>query len=313
MAKKKYSNVNNEVNNSTAKSDSMVSKVEIKTPQDQDKVSRVVGTIFILLGLVLISYGIYSFVRYNRNPELDSTLQAPSLSGTEIITNGESIVIKGLADGYDDVFVYVDDIEVGRTKVGGEGEFEYAHQVADEGKYKVAVAGVRGFPKRIISPLSDSRVVEVDRTAPVLVSVDYKSEVGTETFRMVGEVENGCEVVLKRGTDMYTADCNEDGKFELSGILLDEGPNVYVMEITDKAGNLTKVDDKIKVIYSKESDVNGDAATDQDDSLPVASGELEDALTEVFGNKLMLIFGIVALSGFMFSSGYVVIKKGKIS
>ena len=62
MAKKK-----NNIESKTAVQDyeSMVSKVEVKnvSEYDQDRVSRVLGTVFIVLGLAFVIYGIISFVR----------------------------------------------------------------------------------------------------------------------------------------------------------------------------------------------------------------------------------------------------------
>ncbi len=52
---------------------------------------------------------------------MDETLDTPSLSGTEVITNDENILIKGSADSFDEVFVYVDNEEVARVKVDSEG------------------------------------------------------------------------------------------------------------------------------------------------------------------------------------------------
>jgi len=315
VAKKKTNKVNENVNKFTSKEakkdESMLSKVEVKAPLDQEKVSKIVGTIFIALGLLLIGYGIFSFIKYSRNPEFDESLQSPSLSGTSVLTSEDSITIKGLADGYSEVFVYVDNEEVGRVKVGKEGEFEYKHNVEKEGKYAVSVAGVKGFPKRHISSQSDLRVVTVDRTAPELESLEYASEVGTDTFTLVGNAEPGSEVVLKRGTSVYSSKSDEDGKFEIKEIALEEGPNVYNVEIKDEAGNVTYSEEKVKVTYSKESNVNGDAVYDEN-GLPVAAGDLEEALSEIFGNNLMLVFGLLALASFVISSGFVIAKNKKM-
>ena len=303
MAKKKSksNNISNE--------DSMVSKVEIKNPQDQDRVSRVVGTIFIFLGILLISYGIYSFVKFSRTPELDESFDAPSLSGTEVLTNADDIILRGVADGYDEVFLYVDNDEVARVRVSKDSTFEYSHPVESEGKYAVSVAGVKGFPKRYISPQSDMRIVEVDRTPPVLGEIKYSPEVGTETFTVIGTVEPGAEVVVRRGTDKYVGACDEEGNFRIPDIQLEEGPNVYTVEIMDKAGNTIEVEEKVKVTYSPDSDVDGDAVSD---SLPVASGELEAAMRVLRENNIMLIFGLIALVAFMLSSGFALVKyKGK--
>jgi len=317
VAKKKDNKVNRNVDKFTAKKevkneDSMLSKIEVKSPEDQEKVSKIVGTVFITLGLLLIGYGIFSFVRYSRNPEFDESLQAPSLSGTEILTKEENITIKGIADGYSEVFVYVDNEEVGRVKVSSEGDFEYSHKAEKEGKYAVSVAGVKGFPKRYISSQSDMRIVTVDRTGPEVKSLGYPREVGSEKFTLVGEAEKGCSITIKRGTDVYTGKCDEKGEFKVTGIVLEEGPNVYTLEIQDEAGNVTKAEEKIKVTYSKESSVNGDAVYDEN-GLPVASGELEDALNFVLGNKLMMGFGIVALFGFLLSSAVVVLRRKEIA
>lgn len=316
MAKKKTKKVNENVNKITAKEvkkdESMLAKVEVKSPIDQEKVSKIVGTVFIVLGLLLIGYGVFSFVKYSRNPEFDQSLQAPSLTGTSVLTNEENITIKGLADGYNEVFVYVDNKEVGRVKVGKEGEFEYKYKVDQEGKYAISVAGVKGFPKRHISPQSDMRVITVDRTAPKLDNLNYASEVGTKTFTLAGKAEVGSEVILKRGTSSYSAKSDENGNFEIKGISLDEGPNVYNVEIKDEAGNIAYSDEKVKVTYSVESDVNGDAVYDEN-GLPVASGNLEDALNEIFRNNLMLVFGFLALASFAVSTGIVINKNKKVA
>jgi hypothetical protein len=289
--------------------ESMLSKVEIKKPSNQERISKIVGSVFIFLGILLISYGIYSFVRFSRTPELDETLDIPSLSGTEVLTNADDIVIRGVAEGFDEVFVYVDNEEVGRVKVDKDSTFEFEYPIEDEGKYAVSVAGVRGFPKRYISLHSDMRIVEVDRTPPELTEINFPVEVGTETFTLTGNVEPNAEVVLRRGTDKYVTTCDGDGDFKITGILLDDGPNVFGVTITDEAGNEVEVEEKVRVIYSQDSDVDGDAVMDE---LPVASGELKAAMQVIFGNNLMVVFGLLAVLAFAFSSGFVLVKyKGK--
>ncbi len=297
--------------------DSMVSKVEVKTVEveDQDKISRILGTIFIILGLGFVLYGIFSFIKYTREPQLDESFQAPFISGTVSETNQDEVEIKGVASGYNNVYVYVNDEYVGKTNVDKEGNFAYKYNTGGEGKYVVSAAGVKGFPKRYISTRSTSKVVEVDKTVPVLGKVNYPAEVGTETFSVAGNVEPGCQVILKRGTSIYNSECDDSGNFVVKGVVLEEGPNVFSMEIRDKAGNVTDVEEKIKVIYSAESSVNGNAVADVDgdgvvdSTLPVASGELSEALDSLFGNKLMMIFGILAIAAFVLSSGVVIVRK----
>lgn len=309
MAKKKK--------NTSSEEQSMVSKVEVKTAKvtDQDKVSRTLGTIFIILGLALVAYGIFSFVKYNREPVLDESLEAPFVSETNNLVNTDEITIEGIASGYNDVFIYVNGEYVGKTNVDKDGNFSYKYPVLGEGKYEVSVAGIKGFPKRYMSNKSESKVIEVDKTGPVLQKITYSSEVGTPTFSLTGNSEAGCEVSIKRGTSIYRGECDDSGKFTISGIALDEGPNVFTMEIKDKAGNVTNVEEKVKVTYSLESDVNGEAVGDlngdgvSDTSLPVASGDLGEALGFILQNRLMFIFGILAIASFMFSTGVVLVKK----
>lgn len=315
MAKKK-----NKIESKSAvkDSESMVSKVEVKSVSeaDQDRVSRILGTVFILLGLAFVVYGIISFVRYSRNPQFNGSYQAPFLSGSKPFVNKEEFDITGVATGYDEVFIYVNDSQVGKGKVNKDGNFEYKYKSAGDGKYSVSVAGVKGFPKRYISTKSDPRIIEVDRVAPVLASVNYLSEVGTETFSITGKVEPSCEVTLKRGTNIYREECNENGDFLIKGALLDEGMNVYTLEIKDRAGNITEVAEKVKVTYSKKSTVNGNVVAGvadlngngvSDSTLPLASGEISNLLN----SKLMTLFAMLAIAAFMTSSGVVMIKRSK--
>lgn len=303
-APKKKTTTNRVVKKEESK-DSMLSKVEIKKPSNQERVSRIVGSVFIFLGIVLISYGIYSFIRFSRTPELDETLDVPSLVGTDVLTNREDIVIRGIAEDFDEVFVYVDNEEVGRVKVDRDSEFEFEYPAEDEGKYAVSVAGVRGFPKRYISLQSDMKMIEVDRTPPELTEINYPVEVGTETFTLVGNVEPNAKVTVRRGTDKYVGTCDEEGDFRIEGILLDDGPNVFSLTLMDEAGNEVEVEERVRVIYSEDSDVDGDAVMDE---LPVASGDLHSAMQTILGNNLMMVFGMLAIVGFLFSSGFVLVK-----
>ncbi len=309
MAKKKNKTVKKD-SSKKLKKESMVEKVEIKDPKDQEKLSRIVGGMFIFLGILLISYGIFSFIKFNKTPELDEALDLPSLAGTEILTSAEEITIRGTATDFDQVFVYVDNDEVARVKVADDFTFEYLYSIEQEGKYAVSIAGVKGFPKRYISSQSDMRIVEVDWTPPELVDLQYPIEVGTETFTIVGIVEPNCEATLRRGTDKYVGNCDEEGNFKIEGVVLeDDGPNIFTLEIADEARNIIEVEEKVKVIYSMESDVDGNAVFDE---LPVASGELEAAMKVIKENNLMVLFGIIALAALMFSSMFVLVKyKGR--
>ena len=83
---------------------------------------------------------------------------------------------------------------------------------------------------------------------------------------------------------------------------------MFNIELKDEAGNETQVEEKIRIIYSEDSSVNGEAVDDT--SIPVAAGKLDKAMSVLFGNKLMIIFGILALIG-MFSSTGVLLYKNR--
>lgn len=279
-------------------------KVKVNKPLDQEKISKIVSAVFITVGIALIGIGIFSYINYRQTPELDNTLEIPSMVGISKLTNGDKVILKGVANDFDEVFVYIDGEKIGTAKVAKDSTFEYVHMVDAEGTYSVAVAGVRGFPRRFMSEVSLSDDVVVDWTAPEVYSLDYSSEVGTEYFTVIGTSDANAEVSLKRGVDSYSAISDAQGSFKITQVMLEEGANVFNVEVEDLAGNMNKVDDKVRVTYSPESDVNGDAVYDvtTEDGLPVAAGELEDAIEYIFGNNLMVIFGILALVGFGLSS-----------
>jgi len=277
------------------KQETMVSKVEIRNPRDSEKVSRIVGSIFIALGILLVGFGVYSFVKYNATPTLDEKLVPPSMADVSSVTKEEIVSVGGNASGYYTVIIYVNGEKSQTTKIDKDGNFLVAVSLPSEGTYEITAAGVKGFPKRYISSPSLAESVTIDRTVPELKDIKYSSEVGTRTFTVTGNVEADAQVIIKRGTDYYSATCDANGDFKVASIALDEGANVFNVLIKDVAGNETYLEGKIRVTYSPDSDVNGDAVDDE--SLPVAAGE-EGIMKDFFlGNALVTIFGVLALVG----------------
>jgi len=294
------------INNSR---DSMVSKVGIIEKRDSS-LSRFIGTLFIIIGLLLIGYGIFSFIKSNKSPKLDEALTPPSLAQTPLAVNGDEIIVKGEAPGYRKAQIYLDNELVKTVRIDKNGNYEYKHKIADEGKYILSTAALKGFFKKISTPKSDPVIVTVDRTAPELSKINYSQEVGTETFAIVGEGEPDSLVIVKRGTDVYEAEVNEDGKFAVKDIVLrDDGVNVYSVVLKDKAGNTREVEEKVSVVYSEHSSVNGNAVIDSD--LPVAAGELEIALSIIRDGKIMTILGLLALITFFATSSIVFVKRNR--
>jgi len=313
MAKKKSKSINTapkEVKKNIIKKETtMVSKVEIKNPKDSERVSQVVGAIFIFLGVLLVAFGVYSFIKYSSNPQLNETLVSPSVSDIPSVTNSNTIAVNGNATGYDTVYVYVNGEKIKDVKVGAKGEFKSDVTLDKEGKYEITVAGVKGFPRRYLSAQSLAESVTLDKQAPVLSVIKYAQEVGTETFTVTGTVEEDAQVVIKRGTDYYSATCDAQGNFKIVSIALDSGANVFNVVLKDLAGNETVLDAEIKVTYSPDSSVNGDAVTD--DSIPVAAGEISRMFDFVLGNNLVMIFGLLALFSGIATTSVLYVKSKK--
>jgi len=294
---------------SASQEDSMKSKVEIKQPlpQNQEKISRLVGSVFIGMGILLVAFGIFSFIKFREEPLLDPELEAPAAASVTSITNDETIVVKGEAKGYDSIFVYVNEEKVGEAKVGDDAKYSFEYTVEEQGEYSIAVAGVKGFPNRYISPMSESKISVVDYTSPDkdTVTIKYGPETNKDTFILIGTTEADATIEVKRGTESFEGLADKEGKFRIEGITLDEGKNVFSVYITDLAGNQVLLDEKVRITYSASGDVNGDAVIDED--IPQAAGTFD----EIFGNQLMMLFGIIALLAFSTSSTFVYLKNRK--
>jgi len=312
MAKDKSKTINTapqEVKKIVKKEESMVAKVEVKAPRDSEKVSQIVGAIFIFLGVLLVAFGVYSFVKYSSTPQLNESLVSPFVTELPAVTNNSIVSVSGNASGYDTVYVYVNGEKVKDAKVGAKGEFKADVTLDKEGTYEITVAGIKGFPKRYLSAKSLAENITEDKTAPVLTDITYAKEVGTATFTVSGKVEKDAQVMVKRGTDYYSAICDAQGNFKIVSISLDSGANIFNMVIKDSAGNETVLDGEIKVTYSPNSSVNGDAVTDN--SLPVAAGEFSRMTDFLLGNNLVIIFGILALISGITTTSVLYVKSKK--
>jgi len=284
----------------------MKSKVEIKQPlpHNQERISRLVGSVFIGLGILLVAFGIFSFIKYREEPLLNPELEAPTITKITSLTNESEITVEGEAQGYDIVFIYAGDEKIGETKVTDDSEYSFTYEVEEEGEYELAVAGVKGFPNRYITPLSQRETSIVDKTAPdkELVTLKYGTETNKETFILIGTAEKYATVEVNRGTQSFGGIAGGEGDFRIENIALDEGRNVFSVYVSDIAGNETSLDEKIRVTYNPEGDVNGDAVVDE--NIPQAAGTLD----ELFGNNLMMIFGLIALVSFFSSSAVLYLK-----
>jgi hypothetical protein len=324
MAKKKSTNSSKKTVKKQIKStpekkvESMKEKIEIKSQNSNDKASRIVGTIFIGLGVLLVAFGIYSFIQFRSEPTYDETYEVPSLEYVTELSNVKEVLVKGKAEGYDNVAVFVNDQKVDEIKVV-DGVFEYEYVSESEGEYIVSVAGLKGFPIRKISARSSELVAVIDQTPPSSNDVElvYGEETSKETFKLTGTVEANATVEVKRGVDVYSVISDDDGYFEIKDITLSDGKNVFNVTVSDRAGNSVALDEKVRVEYLADAGVNGDAVADEyakdlgkdvegvGDSLPQAAGELDNLLVRY----IMIIFGIAAIFVFSGSSIYAFSKR----
>ena len=283
--------------------ESMKEKLEIKQTNSNDKASRIVGTIFIGLGVLLVAFGIYSFIKFKAEPTFNEELAIPTMEYVTDVTNQSEIEVKGTAVDLDSVALFINDERVDETRVKNDDSYTFTYEVDGEGEYAISVAGLKGFPFREISTRSESVIALVDTTTPSVegVKLVYKEETSESTFKLSGTVEPKVTVKLSRGVNEYSATADENGEFLIEGATLDEGKNVFYVSLTDEAGNTVSLDEKVRIAYSPDADLNGDGAVSgtTDDQLPQAAGELDNLVIR----NLMIIFGLAAL--FVFSGSWV--------
>jgi len=293
----------------TAKNKTMSEKIVVKR-RDHEMASRIVGTIFIVVGVILVGLGIYSFVTYKAEPELDESLMTPALRELSDSSNDKKIELSGDAEGVDKVRIFLNDVLLETVKAK-DGEFEYVWEVEDEGIYSISVDGLKGFPRQRKSKSSETIFLTIDWTAPSsTISLEYPTEVVKKAFLVQGTIDPNTTLFLKRGTQSFSAVSDSDGYVEVVVDLLDEGKNVFGLLLRDAAGNETVPEEKVRITYSPSAHINGDGVQGVADEIPEAAGNLEEAMQEVFGNNLMLYFGLIAILAMVFTS-VVLVKKQK--
>jgi hypothetical protein len=296
----------------TAKNKTMSEKIVVKR-RDHEMASRIVGTIFIIVGIILVGLGIYSFVTYKAEPELDENLTTPVLRELSDATNDKKIELSGEAEGVDKVRIFLNDVLLETVKTE-DGRFEYIWEVEDEGIYTIALDGLKGFPRQRKSKSSETTFLTIDWTAPSpTISLEYPTEVVKKAFLVQGTIDPNTTLFLKRGTQSFSAVSDSDGYIEVVVDLLDEGKNVFGLVLQDEAGNETVPEEKVRITYSPSAHINGDGVQGVADEIPEAAGNLEEAMQEVFGNNLMLYFGLIAMLVMVFTSVVLVKKQKKLA
>jgi len=292
-----------------AKQKTMSEKITLQR-KDHEMASRVVGTIFIIVGTILVGLGIYSFVTYKTEPELDESLVTPVLKELSRSTNEKVVELSGTAEGIGKVRIFLNDVLLETTKTEDE-KFEYEWEIEDEGIYTISVDGLKGFPRQKKSNISETTFLTIDWTPPSSnISLEYPMEVVMESFLVEGIIDPNTILFLKRGTQTYSGVSDEDGNIELVIGLLDEGKNVFGLLLQDEAGNETLPEEKVRITYSPSAHINGNGIQGVSTEIPEASGNLSEAMNEVFSSQLMMFFGLFAILS-MFITSTVLIRKAK--
>ena len=288
------------------RSGSMIDKTKSHVDSMDNSFGRkVVGMGFALVGLLLILGVIVLNVISNVEPELDEELNVPKLDEIVAHTNEDKIVISGKVEDAQQVIIYVND-EMIRDVVSVEDEkFSYSYDIPEEGEYVFEAISVEGFPFRRGSERSNAVSTSVDWTPPSAdVKIEYEEEVATGLVNVTGEVEPHVFVrLLDNGDVAYEVQADEEGLFEIENVRLEAGENEFRVELEDRAGNKNVLARRVVVTSLV------DAPEVLGEDIPEASGDLIRAMAALFNNRMMMIFGVLAILALVLSSGMVAIKK----
>ncbi|MCK9369074.1 Ig-like domain-containing protein [Candidatus Dojkabacteria bacterium] len=281
----------------------MTKKLEVKSSKEEGMFSMVMGTVIVALGILLFVSGVVMLVLYNLPPREDAALVTPIVTQLPKESNLKEIVVKGTSE-YSKVMIWVNDSVVNKNVEVKDGSFEYAIPQTAEGGYKVEVAAINGFPLRHRSLKSSTQVITLDWTAPKSdILFSYTKNTDLKKISVSGVAEPDVTVVLQKNGKEYFAQSDSNGKFKVKNVPLVEGKNNFTVVLRDAAGNTTRADQKVSVIYAS-GNIDGDGVS----TLPNSAGSLEDAAVFLMQNKLMSIFGLMALAGLVGSSAFVIRK-----
>ncbi len=285
---------------------SMVDKTRVHVDPAENSFGRkVVGMGFALVGFLLILGVIILNVISNIEPKLDEELGVPKLDNIVAYTNKDEITISGKVEDAEQVIIYVNDEMIREAVVVNDEKFSYSYEIPEEGEYAFQAVSVEGFPFRRGSEKSNDIELIVDWTAPSAdVKLEYESEVETGLVTVTGEVEPNIGVrLLGADENNYFVESNDEGNFEIVDIRLTAGENEFRVELEDRSGN--------KNVLARRITVASLVDAPPIDDIPEASGDLTSALNMLFNNRVMMIFGILALFGLITSSGFVFVKAKK--
>lgn len=294
----------------------MVDKVNKSLKDNDDSLfSRMVGIGLIIFGVLLVVLAVVLVVLSRKDPKVDSGIAVPTVE-VDRYTDTENVTLMGETEEGKKIMVWVnDELQADYLDVV-DGKYESKVNLNEDGDYEIKVAALKGWIFKTRSESSDAEMVTVDTVAPSSdVDLVYPEQVKDGVVSISGQAKEGNVKVTLDGDKDYEVTADKDGKFEFSNLSLAEGSNKFRVVVEDKAGNKKTLARKIVVTSSvaDTGDLDGDGISDNVTSgkvIPEAAGELSDALNAMFANKLMVMFGLIAMAGFAASS-IVVAKKAQ--
>ncbi|MBD3329826.1 hypothetical protein GF357_05025 [Candidatus Dojkabacteria bacterium] len=324
----------------------MYEKTKVRVSNSGSSPSRVAGLGLLLVAFIIFLAGVVLILITRISPRLDKQIVRPAVESMPAYVSEVPVTVSGdVVDGISEVIIYVNDKKESSSVEVSEGKFSYDYTPEEEGEYKFEVAAVKSGLLKSRSEKSDPVTTTYDVTPPSAdIEFEYPAEINAEAFDLSGTTESGAKVTVKKEGEEFSATAGDDGKFNVTAIPLVEGENEFAVEITDPAGNVAQANDLVKVIYSKDADLNGEgvmaekpadepaqepvapeessqtgetgeevgeetgASEEGDEELPNSAGELEAAMDILGMRNLMAIFALIALAVFAVNSGLVVGK-----
>ncbi|MBN2100617.1 hypothetical protein JW710_01840 [Candidatus Dojkabacteria bacterium] len=290
----------------TSKSEKSSKSAGSESPENKSSVGKVLGGLFVIVGLALVGLLIIIFVISRLPYRKDSSLPIPTLEKLDEETREDEVDIKGETIPGETVMLFKDgEMLDQKEKADNDGNFEFEKvELDEEGDTDFEAVTVRGsvFKKR--SEKSNKVTMDVDWTAPSSkVSLDYDEESTGDKATVKGKAEKNSYVILENEDNEYETKTDKDGNFEFKDVQLSKGENTYDVSVRDEAGNEVLSSSEVKITYEA-GDINGNGATDskedtgKSEQLPESAGSLEEALTEILGNRLMFILGMLVVLAF---------------
>ena len=257
---------------------------KVTPPQEnsaQEKASKLLGKILILVGVILIFFSIWQLIK--RIPAITSSkVQAPQLlSQTPIYSTSEEITIKGKTKPKANVLIFENNTQITEAKADSDGYFttllrlkEGKHELALQTQTQILFLKLRSKEK---TPL----LVVVDKTAPEVSKVT--SKVSKDKIYISGEVTEDSVLVVQNESTRIVEKNIAKGPFKIAiGLKNLKTPNLYIFAI-DKSGNISKA-------AKLHLNINLDKIqkTQKGGTLPNSAGSLEDAL-KVFGRNVIAL------------------------